>query len=182
MKLLVFSDMRSSNGLPDVKPDLVALLGCIPSKVVHQIDKKYDCVKVGLLSNKCHPTLYEDTSIVNLHGKVVEVQNIRFAGFGGVPFYDEEDPYGQYKEEEVEHFVNRLKISDVDVLFSYTNLPYGDVDSPYAKEGFNAYNRIVLQELVKYFIHGRLQTPFQRHFGKVNIHSVYRFSEIDIQV
>lgn len=77
MKILAFSDARSTIELPDAAADLVVLLGHIPSKLVKRIDEQYDCMKVGLLSDKCHPTVYEDTSIVDIHKRVFTYEGLR---------------------------------------------------------------------------------------------------------
>ncbi|MCM3389976.1 hypothetical protein M3649_17800 [Ureibacillus chungkukjangi] len=180
MKILALSDARSTIELPDVAADLVVLLGHIPSKLVKRIDEQYDCMKVGLLSDKCHPTVYEDTSIVDIHKRVFTYEGLRFAGYGGVPLFREEESIGQYSESETEFFVKQLAVSNVDVLLSYSNLAYGDLTASHAKDGFLAYNQIILENMVSTIIHGRLMQPLERKMGNVKIHSVYPFAEIQI--
>ncbi|SPU40737.1 metallophosphoesterase, calcineurin superfamily, putative [Lysinibacillus capsici] len=179
MKVLAFSDLRTTESLPDVNPDLVILLGHIPSKKVNEIEQKYDCTILGLLSNSCSPRLYEDTTVVNLHRRVVDIEGIRFAGFGGVPLHNN-DSFGYYSEEEVEKFVEQLSVSNVDVLISYANLAYGDIKGANAKDGFKAYNRIVIEGISKYIIHGRLYSDFKRKLGETEIFSVYPYKIITL--
>lgn len=180
MKVLAFSDMRTSEELPDIEADLVILLGHIPSKKVHEIESTYDCPKIGLLSNSCTPKLFEGTSIINLHKKVVDMEGIRFAGFGGAPLNSNES-FGYYSEAEAESFVDQLAVSDVDVLISYSNPAYGDVKGPNAAEGFKAYNRIVIEGITKYIIHGRLHSDFKRKLGSTFIESVVSHKVITIK-
>lgn len=59
LHVLTFSDTRTTFELPDVMPDVVFLLGDIPSKMVSKITRKYDCHKVGILGNHCHPQNFE---------------------------------------------------------------------------------------------------------------------------
>ncbi|MFJ7890389.1 hypothetical protein ACIQYL_20215 [Lysinibacillus xylanilyticus] len=179
MKVLAFSDLRTTEELPNENPDLVVLLGHIPSKKVNEIAQKYDCPMVGLLSNSCSPRLYEGTSIVNLHQRVVEIDGIRIAGFGGVPLHNN-DSFGYYSEEAADKFVEQLSVSNVDVLISYSNLAYGDIKGPNAKDGFKAYNRIVIEGISKYMIHGRLYSDFKRKLGGTEIFSVYPYRLITI--
>ena len=180
MKILAFSDIRTTLELPNIEVDLIALLGRIPSKKVAEIERKYsDSPIIGLLSNSCSPTLYNDTEVVNIHKTVVEVDGIRIAGFGGAPFRGN-DSYGYFSEEEVEKFVDQLAVSNVDVLMSYTNLAYGDVKGANAEEGFRAYNRIILEGITKYIIHGRLHSDFHRTLGNTEIYSVSPYKLIEI--
>lgn len=180
MNVLAFSDLRTTEELPEIDTDLIIILGHIPSKKVNEIESHYDCPKIGLLSNSCTPKLFEGTSIINLHKKVVDIDGIRFAGFGGAPLHSNES-FGYYSEAEAESFVDQLAVSDVDVLISYSNLAYGDVKGPNAADGFKAYNRIVIEGITKYIIHGRLHTDFKRKLGCTVIESVYSHKVITIE-
>lgn len=51
MRILSFADTRTTIELPNLEPDIVFLLGDIPSRVVSKIDKKYKCPKLGVLGN-----------------------------------------------------------------------------------------------------------------------------------
>lgn len=179
MKVLAFSDLRTTEELPEIDVDLIILLGHIPSKKVNEIDNYYDCPKIGLLSNSCSPKLFEGTSIINLHKKVVDVNGVRFAGFGGAPLHSNES-FGYYSEKEAEGFVDQLAVSNVDVLISYANLAYGDVKGPNAADGFKAYNRVVIEGITKYIIHGRLHSNFTRNLSNTIIESVYSHKVIKI--
>lgn len=183
MKLLVFADIHELNEIPNETPDMVVILGNVTSKVVAKLDKHFDCTKVGLLSNRCHSALYDDTSFINIHGRVVALDGIRIAGFGGAPkrYEDDADEIGFYSNETAAHFLEQLEVSNVDVLLSYTNLAYGDVKSPNADSGFKAYNQLILKDIVNTVIHGRLYSSFQRKLGRIKVHSVYPYSVITIK-
>lgn len=182
MKLLAFADIRTTEELPDVECDLIVLLGFIPSKKVSEIDKKYSDVPiVGLLSQKCSRSLYEDTRIVDLHGSVASINGVRFAGFSGVPLPKNEDvAAGYHTEDEVNEFIDRMAVSNVDVLLSYSNLAYGGMKLPNAEAGYKAYNRIVMENITTKIIHGRLHSDFERRLGNVDIYSVYPYKLIQI--
>ncbi len=181
MRILAFSDIRTTLEIPDEHVDLIILLGNIPSKMVSKICKHYDEVPVlGLLSKRCHPKLFDDTPIVNIHHKCFEFDGIRFAGFGGEPAgFNQDDDQHVYNENQVNDFIKQLNESNVDVLVTYTNPPYGDVKGTLASEGFKPFNKLIIDGQIKNMIHGRIRNPFKRKLGKVNIESVYPYSLIE---
>ena len=182
MKLLAFADIRTTEELPHVECDLIVLLGFIPSKKVSEINKKYsDIPIVGLLSHKCSRSLYEDTRVIDIHGSVASIDGVRIAGFGGVPLpNNEEKSAGYYTEQEADEFIDRMAVSNVDVLLSYSNLAYGGLNLPKATEGYKAYNRIVMENIATKIIHGRLHSSFKRRLGNVDVYSVYPYKLIHI--
>lgn len=182
MKILAFSDIRTTLEIPNEEVDLVILLGNIPSKMVSKICRLYDEVPVlGLLSKRCHPSLYTDTPVVNIHHKCFEYGGLGFAGFGGEPKeFDYENEEQIYDENQVTSFIKQLEMSNVDVLITYTNPAYGDVKGSLASEGFQAYSKLILNGYVKNIIHGRIRNPFKRTLANVNIESVYPYSLIEL--
>lgn len=183
LKILAFSDIRTTLEIPNEHVDIVVLLGNIPSKMVSKICKQYDGIPVlGLLSKRCHHKLFDDTPVVNIHHKCFEFEGIRFAGFGGEPVdFTHDDDQHVYNDNQVNEFVKQLNESNVDVLITYTNPPYGDVKGTLASEGFKSYNKLILDGRIKNMIHGRIRSPFKRKLAKVNIESVYPFSLIEIK-
>lgn len=181
MNLLAFADMRSSAKIPFYEDvDLICLLGKIPSKIISAIEEQYaDTPIIGLLSNSCSPKHYDDTRVINIHKKYVDVHGIRFAGFGGAPLTTNETS-GYYSEEEAAQFIDSLENSDVDVLLSYSNFAYGDLKQANANNGFKAYHRIVIDDIVPIVIHGRLYSDFERTLGSTTIYSVYPYKLISI--
>ncbi|MFJ8519460.1 metallophosphoesterase family protein [Lysinibacillus xylanilyticus] len=181
MKILAFSDIRTTLEIPKKEVDLVILLGNIPSKMVSKICSLYDEVPVlGLLSKRCHPSLYTDTSVVNIHHKCFEYGGLRFAGFGGEPREHDYEEEQVHDDKNVTDFIKQLEMSNVDVLITYTNPSYGDVKGSLASDGFQAYNKLILNGYVKNIIHGRIRNPFKRTLVNVNIESVYPFSLIEL--
>lgn len=174
MKLLAFADVRTTLQLPKVDPDVVLLLGDIPSRMVSKIDKTYSCRKLGVLGNHDHPLNFDDTSVINMHNQIMSFNGITFAGFEGSPVYKNR-PFGQHTEAEASCFVNKVRSAHVDILLTHSNPTYGDVELDDAHRGFNAFNELILQEQVTHFFHGHLHDPFTRHVNKCTIHSVYPY-------
>ncbi|MDX1806483.1 MAG: metallophosphoesterase [Paenisporosarcina sp.] len=177
MNLLAFADIRTTLELPEVSPDIVLLLGDIPSKMVSRIDKKYDCRKLGVLGNHCHPSNFSDTSIINMHNHIMTFDGITFGGFEGSPHYKER-PYGQHTESEAQAFSDQLSRTPVDILMTHSNPAYGDMDLDNAHRGFKAFTDIILYQQISHYFHGHLHDPFEKQFGKVYVHSVYPFKWI----
>ncbi|MGE7843634.1 metallophosphoesterase family protein [Lysinibacillus sp. NPDC093712] len=182
MKLLAFSDIRTTLEIPEENVDLIVLLGNIPSKMMSKICRQYENTPiVGLLSKRCYPMLYKETSIVNIHHKCFEFGGLRFAGFGGEPKeFTYENEENVYNDEQVNNFISQLGNSNVDVLITYTNPAYGDVKGALASEGYKPYSKLILEGRVKNIIHGRIRSPFKRKLANVNIESVYPYSLIEL--
>ena len=181
MEILVFSDVRTSLELPQVNQvDLVVLLGRIPRKMVLKIEQFYKDVPIlGLFSNYCNEQLYDDTRVIPFHKNVVQVKELRIAGFGGAPS-EGNSSYGLYTEAEAEQFIKQLSISNVDILFSYSHPAYGDIKSSMAADGCKSYGTIILNGMAKMIVHGRLQMDFKRKMGNVDIYSIYPYKLISI--
>lgn len=179
LKILAFADTRTSLELPDLRPDVVFLLGDIPSKMVSRINKKYDCPKVGILGNHCHPLNFEDTEVQNIHKKVVSIHNYKIAGFEGAPIY-KENRTGQHSENEAKEFCSTLDRQSIDIFIAHSNPAYGDMNLDDAHRGFNAFNSVVLNNQANYFFHGHLHDPFQKVINGTNVYSVYPYLFIEI--
>lgn len=177
MNLLAFADVRTSLELPEVTPDIVLLLGDIPSKMVSRIDKKYSCRKLGVLGNHCHPSNFEDTGIINMHKHIMTFEGITFGGFEGSPQYKER-PFGHPTEAEAEVFVEQLKRTPVDILLTHSNPAYGHMELDDAHRGFRAFTDLLLSNKVSHFFHGHLHDPFELSIEGVHVHSVYPYSWI----
>ncbi|MBQ0140374.1 MAG: hypothetical protein KBT36_13895 [Kurthia sp.] len=181
MQILCFSDLYQIEKVPTIDCDLVVLLGNVSKKVIREIEIIYqEQPIVGLLSNTCAPDTYAGTQVIDIHEKVVEIDGIRFSGYGGVPSHGDSRK-GYYTEKQCKDFIDKLAVSDVDVLLSYSNPAYGDLKGNDSKDGFKAYNEIFINKLTKYLIHGRLHQNLKRTLAKVNIHIVYEHQLITIK-
>ncbi|TYS60548.1 hypothetical protein FZD47_20260 [Bacillus infantis] len=175
LHVLAFSDTRTTLELPDV----VFLLGDIPSKMVSKITRKYDCHKVGILGNHCHPQNFEGYDVHNLHQKVISVNGYRIAGFEGTPRY-KENTKGQHTEEEAQSFLDTLTEQQIDIFLAHSNPAYGDLPLDDAHRGFHSFNSMILNNAVKYFFHGHLHNPFQRIMNNTRVYSVYPFLSVKL--
>ena len=181
LNILAFADIRTTVELPDVSPDIVLLLGDVPSRMVGRIDKKYTCKKLGVLGNHCHPKLFEDTCIINMHKQIKIIEGVTFAGFDGAPVYKPND-VGQHTEKECELFMKQIDDTQIDIFLSHSNPAYGDMDLDTAHEGFQSYNPLLMRNQITYLFHGHLHDPFVRHIGKSTIHSVFSHSWITVEI
>lgn len=177
MKILAFADIRTTLVLPDVEPDVVLLLGDVPSKMVYRIDKKYNCHKLGVLGNHCHPSNFNDSSVINMHGKSIVIDGMTFAGFEGVPPYKDRE-YGQHTETELLTFIRKLGDRHIDVLLMHSNPAYGDMELDHAHRGYESVNSMIFNNQVANIFHGHLHEPFIRTVEGTTIHSVYPYSWI----
>lgn len=175
MNILAFADIRTSLELPDVQPDVILLLGDIPSLAVARIDRKYDCIKLGVLGNHCHPSVFSGTSVINMHEKTILIKGISFAGFEGVPPYKDR-PHGQRTEAELQSFLNKVKNQHIDIFLMHSNPSYGDKGLDDAHRGYQAITSFLFEKGITYLFHGHLHDPFIRKVEDTTIHSVYPYS------
>ena len=178
MNILAFADLRTTFKLPDVEPDLVLLLGDIPSLMVSRINKKYSCTKLGVLGNHCHPSNFDDTDIINMHEKIYTFKGVRVGGFEGSPRYKDRD-FGQHAEWEAEQFVRSIGEQHLDILMTHSNPSYTDRELDHAHRGFAAFNDLIMNKQVTHLFHGHLHDPFQKQILDTTIHSVYPSSWIE---
>ncbi|MEK5071747.1 metallophosphoesterase family protein [Sporosarcina sp. FSL K6-1508] len=174
MKLLAFADVRTTLKLPEVEPDIVLLLGDIPSRMVSKIDRMYSCRKLGVMGNHCHQLNFEDTSVINMHNQIMSFDGVTFAGFEGSPVYKEQK-FGQQTEAEANAFVQKIGRHRVDILLTHSNPAYGDMDLDDAHRGFQAFNNLIFNEQVTHLLHGHLHDPFTRNVNGCTINSVYPY-------
>lgn len=178
MRVLAFSDLPSGFTFPDVDPDLVLLLGDISYRNVLRIDHQYKCKKIGVLGNHDKAAYFDDTSIINIHRDMQTIDGITFAGFQGSPKYNDK-PFGQHLEIEAEAFVSTIYDKPIDIFLAHSNPKYDHIsEKDDSHRGF-AWNDF--QDL-KYLFHGHLHDPFVIKKGITEIHSVYPYSLIDIEL
>lgn len=181
LNILAFADIRTTLELPDVSPDVVLLLGDIPSRSIGRIDKKYACTKLGVLGNHCHPKLFDETNIINMHNRIKIIDGVTYAGFEGSPVYKQSD-YGQHTEFECTQLMNKIGDGHIDIFLSHSNPAFGDMELDEAHRGFKAYNPYLMRNQISHFFHGHLHDPFVREIGQSTVHSVYPYTWINIEV
>lgn len=174
MNILAFADTRTSVKLPDVDPDVVLLLGDIPSKMVSEINRKYNCLKLGVMGNHCHHQNLDGTDVVNMHNEILDFKGITFAGFEGSPVY-KEPKFGQHTETEARDFVRKIGNQRIDILLTHSNPIYPDIELDNAHRGFEAFNELISSNQVTHFFHGHLHDPFTRQIEDCTIYSVFAY-------
>ena len=180
MKVLIFSDVPSSGfELPELEPDLVILLGDIFYRNVLRIDRKYQCSKVGVLGNHDKAYYFDDTNIVNVHKQLISLNGLKIAGFQGSPIYNDK-PFGQHTDVEAESFIKSIDEETIDLFLAHSNPVYNDTVNDNAHRGFKAFNRLIQNNKVSYFLHGHLHDPFQIKERDTSIISIYPFQVIDL--
>jgi Icc-related predicted phosphoesterase len=157
-----------------MKPDFVLLLGDIDSKGVQRIDKAYDCPKYGVLGNHDVPSTFSNSSVMNIHGKVVEHNGLKIAGFGGCPRYNRKS--GQYTEEEARQFIETLGV--VDIFIAHANPMWTFNDDPTdPHRGFQAFAEYIYEKKPVYFLHGHLHSNETYMVGRTMVCCVYPYKE-----
>lgn len=178
MKILIITDTHGGSELPEITPDLILLLGDVDFYEIRKIDKKYNCPKLGVLGNHDAPDYFDETDVINLHKKVVDIKGIKIAGFEGCPKYNKRK-YLQYTEEEVGEFTKDLE--GVDIFMAHANPKLEpNLDETNAHRGFEEFTNYIKEKQPTYFIHGHNHRVKEEKIDKTNVLSLYRFHILDI--
>lgn len=176
MNIVVFADTPYYKPIYTEKEvDMVFLLGDIDYPVIRQIhnDYKEKCPILGVLGNHDGPDFFEDTSIINVHGKVLKINEVTIAGFGGSPVYNKRK-YCQYEEGEVKAFVDTLEY--VDYFLAHSNPVvdwYTSINASH--NGFESFNEYIQRVQPKHFFHGHLHEQREYKLSDIQIHAVYPY-------
>jgi predicted phosphodiesterase len=171
--LLVISDLHGDPfRLPtEVRPDMILLLGDTPHSAVQDVDRQWDCPKLGVLGNHDGIDTFEGTRVVDVHAKTVDVDGIRIAGFGGAPRYNAKR-YGQYEEEEAKAFMDQLE--PVDIFIAHSNPRWTDEPVKYkAHAGFRCFAEYIERAHPTHFFHGHLHRLEDKNVDGTQIHTVF---------
>ncbi|WP_067929494.1 metallophosphoesterase family protein [Alicyclobacillus shizuokensis] len=171
--LLVLSDLHGDPfRLPtDVRPDLILLLGDIPYYAVQDVDRQWDCPKVGVMGNHDGIDTFEGTRVVDVHAKTIDIDGLRIAGFGGAPRYNAKR-YGQYEEEEARAFIDQLE--PVDIFIAHSNPKWTDEPVQYrAHAGFRSFAKYIERAQPAHFFHGHEHVLEEKRIGSTKLHAVY---------
>lgn len=177
--ILAISDLHDREDIPrlESQPDLVLCLGDIHHYDLEDIDEYYSCPKFGVLGNHDAPDSFKGTSIVNMHSKIVEIEGITIAGFGGCLRYNTKN-HGQYTEEECAFFLN--SIGHVDIFMAHGNPRYELESRDVSHAGFQSFNDYIIRTQPTYFFHGHIHKQQTVEFGNTKIFSVYPHSKITV--
>lgn len=193
--LLVLSDIHGDRLEldPSYQPDFVLFLGDIPSHVIQDVDTKFSCPKFGVLGNHDGLDYFDGTSVLNLHGNVVQVDGITFAGFGGSPRYNEWKDDVQFTEDEARAFLDQLGY--VDVFLAHSNAkgigtvrearvienPLDDfmyrsrrTGMDTAHDGFQALADYIHRAQPAYVLHGHIHREWNQQVGETVVHAVHK--------
>lgn len=171
LTVLAFADMHSRDlQLPDIQPNVVVLLGDIGFRDVDRINAAYSCPKIGVLGNHDGPDYFDDTEIIDLHGKKITINGISFGGFGGARRYSDK-PFGQYEEEEAEQALERL--GRVDLFLAHDGPAKQNEPTDRAHRGFDAFTAYVKTYKPTYFLHGHMHEDKQYTLGNTLIRCVF---------
>lgn len=182
MKALIFSDLHGyyASRLPKVDPDIIFLLGDISWSEVRNIDSMYSCPKFGVLGNHDQIDLYDGTSIIDMHQKIVVFNGLKIAGFGGCPIYNSRG-YGQYREVDVSRFVDSME-SSVDIFIAHSNPQFSpNLDSKDSHRGFSAFSRLISKNKLSYFLHGHLHENTTHIISNTSVICVHGFIEMELR-
>lgn len=181
------------------QPDFVLFLGDVPRHVIQDVDERFTCPKFGVLGNHDGLDYFDGTSVLNLHGNVVQADGITFAGFGGSPRYNEWKDDVQFTEDEARAFFDQ--VGYVDVFLAHSNAKgIGTVreervienpldDFMYrqrrtgvgtAHDGFQAVTDYIERAQPAYFLHGHIHKETEQQLGKTSVHAVYKTKRVMI--
>lgn len=177
MKVLIYTDIHSSElELMEDVYDAIFLLEDIDWRDVKRIDEHYQCSKFGVLGNHDKMDTFFGTSVVDMHQNIVEFKGFTMAGFSGSPRYNGKERVAQFEEEEVAAFVDGLKGVDIFLAHSNPSFEY-TYDKTDGHRGFIAYGDMIVENRVKYFLHGHLHLEGLERCGSTEICSIYLYLE-----
>lgn len=176
MNILVFADIPYYEPIyTDKEIEMVFLLGDIDYPVIREIhnDYKEKCPIIGVLGNHDGPDFFEDTSIIDVHNKVLTIKGFTIAGFGGSPVYNKRK-YCQYEEHEVKAFTDT--VGTVDFFLAHSNPVVNWYTSINASHnGFSSFNEYIEKSQPKHFLHGHLHEQHEYKLKDTQIHAVYPY-------
>lgn len=176
MIFFVISDTHGSFDFPEITADFILLLGDIDREEIQKIDQFYPQPKFAVFGNSDFSNQFENTSIINIHKKVFNVNGKLISGFGGIPKYSYKNNFFEYEDSEIDEFISN--IDNIDIFISHANpmLEFSfDTSDPY--RGFNSFIKLIELHQPQFFLHGHLHTPYETRLypeHKTNIVCVYK--------
>lgn len=170
-RILAIGDVHSPGDFvlplqPREELDLIVTLGDIPPSVMEQILWWGRGIPVvGVPGN--HDKV-DIPGIVNVHGRVVEVADLRIAGFGGARQY-RAGP-NQFMDWQVARRLYLLGPSDV--FLSHAPPLCTSAGEGWVHRGFAAFDRYIERRRPSLWLHGHLAHGYTRIVGSTAIHGV----------
>ncbi len=187
MRLAVYSDVHNNDlKYPERKPDFVLLLGDIHWRDVKKInehftknyDSKIPCI--GVIGNHDVLDTFKNTTVVDIHKRVIEIEGVKFGGFGGCPRYNNKQNSGQFEEWEAQKFIKGME--KVDIFLAHSNPAYErseNIDSTH--RGFASFKQLLDREKTSYFFHGHIHENYEHKYKKIKVFSTYGLKEYEIK-
>ncbi|MFP3728102.1 metallophosphoesterase [Priestia filamentosa] len=188
MNVAVYADIHSRELVfPNTRPEFVFLLGDIHWRDVKRIDQHFTknylmpvpCI--GVVGNHDVLDTFNHTNIVNIHQRQIEINGVRFGGFGGSPKYNNKYNSGQYEEWEAEKHVRKVK--EVDIFLAHSNPAFHiSNDTADSHRGFLAFKKIIELGKTKYFFHGHIHENSLKEYKDVKVISTFGLREYTLSL
>lgn len=134
--------------------DCCILLGDHSSKDLEEILKIIPKEKIyGVLGNHDGWERYQEFSINNIDGKVIEIKNIKIAGISGSYKYKDSDNYAMYTHEESIEIANKME--EADILVSHDK-PFIKKEFGDAHDGLKGITEYIYKNNISIHVHGHL--------------------------
>lgn len=176
MDALVFANFHGRIELPKRSPEVIFLLGDISYPNVDRIDASYHCPKFGVFGNHDGPDYFDDTDIINVHGRRETFHALVIGGWSGCLRYNSKS-FGQFTEDDTTEGLRA--IGQTDIFIAHGNPRY-DSPTDLTHAGFQAYNDHIEHWQPKDFFHGHIHDPFTVHRGRTTVHSVFQVALVTI--
>lgn len=182
MNILIYSDLHHSKvELFEQEPDFIILLGDIEKEAIRLIDQHYSCPKVGVLGNHDPFSTFENTSVVNVHKRIIRINEITLSGFQGSPIYKENTHYPLYEEREVFDYVETMPSVDIFLSHSQPSVKIeGTFSDPH--RGFLGLHYLLQQGKTKLLLHGHIHQNIEYTTENTPVISTYKTRQIKIEV
>lgn len=154
------SDVQTLNFIKEAKNyDCCILLGDHSANDLNVITKIVPNDKLyGVLGNHDSWNKYDEYSITDLNGKVVEINGVRIAGMSGSYKYKDSNEYAMYSHED------SIKIADsmgeADILVSHDK-PFTEDRHNWAHDGLKGITEYIYKNHISTHIHGHLHEESQ---------------------
>jgi Icc-related predicted phosphoesterase len=179
----------------DKKPDVDLILSC-GDLLPEYLTFLTRALNVPLFYVKGNHDIRYDTKApegcVNIHGKLVQFNGIKFLGLEGSRWYN--GGAYQYTEKQMKKIIRGLKTSiwwqgGVDIIISHAPLRHVHDAEDRCHRGFKCFHQLISRYAPEYLIHGHIHALFHKPFerittlNKTKVVNTYGhfFFEIDIQ-
>lgn len=149
------ADVQTLNFIKETKNyDCCILLGDHSANDLNVITKIIPNDKLyGVLGNHDSWNKYEEYSITDLNGKIVEIKGVRIAGMSGSYKYKDSNEYAMYSHEDSIKIADSM--SDADILVSHDK-PFTEDRHNGAHDGLKGVTEYIYKNHISTHIHGHL--------------------------